>query len=137
MTMYPAPPPVPVDALRIRQALGRRWWGPPEPFDVPGLHLGPYGWVIPHKAANGHVIVTPSVEDDEEWIHASMAFEDRLPTYDEMKLLHRAVFGDGWAYQVFAPPAEHVNIHANALHLFGRLDGAAVLPDFTRGTGSI
>jgi hypothetical protein len=33
---------------------------------------------------------------------------------------------------VFAPPSEHVNIHDHALHLWGRLDGARVLPDFGR-----
>jgi hypothetical protein len=47
------------------------------------------------------------------------------------------VFGDRWAYQVFAPPADHINLHNFALHLWGRLDGKPVLPDFTFGTGSI
>ena len=40
------------------------------------------------------------------------------------------MFPEGWAYQVFAPPWAHINIHPNALHLWGRLDGANVLPDF-------
>jgi hypothetical protein len=60
-----------------------------------------------------------------------------VPDYADLKLLHTAVFADGWAYQVFAPPVKHVNIHEHVLHLFGRLDGSPVLPDFTCGTGSI
>ena len=43
--------------------------------------------------------------------------------------MHRAVF-PGYAYQVFAPPESHVNIHGNALHLWGRADGKPILPEF-------
>ncbi|TQK29408.1 hypothetical protein [Arthrobacter sp. SLBN-53] len=53
-----------------------------------------------------------------------------MPTYDELGRLHRAAFGDGYAYQVFAPAAQHVNIHQNALHLWGRADGPPCLPEF-------
>lgn len=53
-----------------------------------------------------------------------------MPTYDDLCLLHRAVFKDGYAYQVFAPPSRHVNIHQYALHLWGRSDGKPVLPEF-------
>lgn len=118
------------DALKIRRKLGKFTWGPPRPF-------GPDGWVFGHAAGQGSVIITCAPHSGEDWVHASMAFPTRLPTYDDLKLLHRAVFGDGWAYQVFAPPSEHVNIHEHALHLFGRLDGKPALPDFTDGTGSI
>jgi hypothetical protein len=31
---------------------------------------------------------------------------------------------------MFAPPAEHVNIHERALHLWGRVDGSPVMPNF-------
>lgn len=54
-----------------------------------------------------------------------------MPTYDDLVMLHRAVFGlDSYAYQVFAPQRQHVNIHNFALHLWGRADGRAVLPEF-------
>jgi site-specific DNA-cytosine methylase len=36
---------------------------------------------------------------------------------------------DGWAFQVFAPPSDHVNI-AQVLHVWGRADGARIHPDF-------
>ncbi len=116
--------------LEIRRRLGRGDWSTPTPY-------GPDGWYFVHLNGDASVIVSTGDHGDVEWIHASIARTDRLPSYEDLKLLHAAVFGDGWAYQVFAPPSDHVNIHEHALHLFGRLDGAAVLPDFTDGTGSI
>jgi len=63
-----------------------------------------------------------------------VAYKDptRMPSYNDLKRMHRGVFGDGHAYQVFAPAAEHVNIRSNALHIWGRLDGLPVLPNFGR-----
>jgi hypothetical protein len=120
-----------LNALRIRRSLGHREWDAPAPY-------GPDGWTFAHRAMPGSIIVSCApAEDGQEWVHASIAWQYRMPTYDDLKLLHRAVFGDGWAYQVFAPGSEHVNIHQYALHLFGRLDGRPALPDFTRGSGSI
>jgi hypothetical protein len=75
--------------------------------------------------------------DEHEWVHASMTGAEDVPTYAELGILRQAVYGDGWAYQVFAPADQHVNIHQRALHLFGRLDGKPALPDFTFGSGSI
>lgn len=66
----------------------------------------------------------------DEWMHASLSLQDQMPTYDDLVLLHKAVWPDGWAYQVFAPPEHHINIHAYALHLWGRPDGRAELPNF-------
>jgi hypothetical protein len=81
--------------------------------------------------AEGSVIVTQADWHNEEWLHASMAFEARVPTYDELVILHEAVFGPKrTAYQVFAAADRHVNIHAHALHLWGRADGTLELPDF-------
>lgn len=116
--------------LLIRRALDRLAFRAPEPF-------GPDGWLYRRFDDDGQVIVTCSDYHGADWIHASIAHPDRLPDYDELALLHRAVFGAGYAYQVFAPPSDHVNVHAYALHLWGRRDGAAALPDFTLGTGSI
>jgi hypothetical protein len=94
----------------------------------------PYDVSLVHPASGLSVIAStaPHPETpDVEWVHASIANRDgRTPTYDELKALHAAVFGDRWAYQVFAPPGRHVNIHANALHLWGRADGINALPDF-------
>ncbi|WP_037141732.1 DUF7694 domain-containing protein [Rhodococcoides fascians] len=119
-----------IDALQIRAKLGRRDYLPPQQF-------GPDGWRFVHARHNGSVIVSAFEWDDNtEWIHASMTRRDATPSYEDLKLLHRAVFGDGWAYQVFAPERGHVNIHEHALHLWGAADGSIQLPDFGR-LGSI
>jgi hypothetical protein len=119
-----------VDGLRLRRVLGRDTYHPPTPF-------GPDGWQLVRRDHLGAVIVTVADHPDGvEWVHASISRRDEDPSYADLKTLHRAAFGEGWAYQVFAPPAEHVNIHEHVLHLFGRLDGAAVLPDMTCGSGS-
>lgn len=79
----------------------------------------------------GSVIVSQSEWGGVEYLHASLALQLRTPSYEELALLHRAVFGrKRYAYQVFAPGAQHVNIHENALHLWGRADGRPVLPEF-------
>lgn len=62
------------------------------------------------------------------WTHVSMTRRDSVPSYDDLCALHAAVWPDGWAYQMFAPPSHHVNIHPYALHLWGRSDGRPVLP---------
>ena len=123
--------PTSLDALKIRRLLGRGNWSTPERF-------GPDGWRFIALDGSGSVIVTCAPQNDgHEWVHASVAWADHMPTYEDLKWLHAAVFGDGWAYQVFAPPRDHVNIHEYALHLWGRLDGTPALPDFTHGSGSV
>lgn len=114
-----------VDGLRLRRILGRKYWLAPEPF-------GPDGWALISRDNTASVIVSAADYDGIEYIHASVASADHttMPTYDDLCLLHKAVFGDGYAYQVFAPPSQHVNIHEAALHLWGRADGKPVLPEF-------
>lgn len=112
-----------LNALGIRRRLNRTVWATPRPF-------GPDGWVLPNVHEDGGIIVTVAVHDGAEWVHASIAFAVRMPTYDEMVALHRAVFPDGWAYEVFAPPTDHINIHEYARHLWGRLDKKPALPNF-------
>ena len=115
-----------VDILRARNILGRKLWSVPEPF-------GPDGWQLWRVDGDGTVIVSVADHDDGvDWLHASIAHPDRLPLYEELVILRTAVFGDGWAYQVFAPPTSHISIHDYALHLWGRLDGLPALPDFGR-----
>lgn len=123
-----------IDILRIRKELGRKTWGVPTPF-------GPDGWRMDNLrtddlAPRARIIITagpsfdPDFDTDVDWLHASMSKSDGVPTYQELVDLHRAVWGDGWAYHVFAPSADHVNIHATALHLWGRPDGRKLLPNF-------
>jgi hypothetical protein len=111
--------------LAIRKRLHPAVWGPPSEF-------GPAGWLFQNRTEIGQVIVSVADHGDGDWVHASVAFRDRLPDYGELVVLHRAAFGDGYAYQVFAPTSRHVNLHEHALHLWGRRDGTNVLPDFGR-----
>lgn len=105
------------NALEIRRRLGRDDWGIPKQY-------GEDGWGFLHKRQLSSIIVSRGVFDGISWTHASISHVDHMPTYEDLKLIHHAVWQErGWAYQVFAPPDDHVNIHANALHLWGRLDG--------------
>lgn len=85
--------------------------------------------MVAHDRRSSVIISVARFEDGEEWVHASIAHDDRVPSYEELVALHKAM-GGGWAVQVFAPPADHISIHPNALHLWGRLDRSRIHPDF-------
>lgn len=105
----------------IRKGLGSKWKAA-----VPCLG----GWRFNRYDQSAHVIVSAAVwTDGIEYVHASIAKPDSMPEYEDLVLLHEAVFR-GYAYQVFAPPERHVNIYAYALHLWGRADGDNILPEF-------
>jgi hypothetical protein len=123
-----------LDALAIRRRLRKHdpGWNVPEPW------WGGAGWSFTHTSGEQSCIVSCADYDGTDWVHASITGPGAVPDYYTLKVLHRAVWGDnGWSYQVFTPTEEHINIHEHALHLWGRLDGKPVLPDFTRGTNSI
>ena len=98
--------------------------------------IGPDGYGCRFGKRNkvfGSVVVTRAEhEDGIEWLHASITRIKQMPSYRDLVALHMAVFEDGWAYQLFAPPGDHVNIHDTALHLWGRADGKPALPNFGR-----
>jgi hypothetical protein len=139
-----------LDPLRIRQRLGRK------EFRVP-REISPGMWAFEPTEGPEGLLVLVTVDEEiagwprgegVSWIHASCSRRRAVPSYADLTHVHRAVFGDGWAYHLFAPPAEHIDGSQAisipgtgrsmfCLHLFGRLDGKPVLPDFTRGTGHI
>ena len=124
--------PSTLDALAIRRRLGRQAWGVPEPF-------GPDGWRFRdlHTRFGSILVSAAPLPGLGQWVHASIA-RDVMPSYDDLALLHHAVWGTtGWSYQLFTPEATHVNIHEHALHLWGRPDGRAELPDFGSVLGMI
>lgn len=119
-----------IDVMRVRRVMGRDEWGAPQPF-------GPDGWLLAHATdpAAGSVVVSASDFEDggPVWLHASISRGPLMPTYEDLRALHRAVWGTtGYAYEVHAPESQHVNIHPNARHLWGRADGKPVLPEFGR-----
>ena len=123
-----------VDRLRMMRRLRKLWphlhIGLPEPFGPSGVDVR---LLKPEAlAVAGSVIVTQcSHAEYGEWVHASIAWTDHMPSYEDLTALKDAVFGpEREAYQVFPPASRHVSIHDYALHLWGRADGSAVLPVF-------
>lgn len=113
-----------IDALRIRRRLGRKDWLAPQAYGV-------NGWQFWYRHEKGQLFVSVRFDLDPMWLHASVAFADRLPTYEEVCLVKWAVFENRYAYQVFTPDEQHVTFHNHALHLWGRLDGVPALPEFS------
>lgn len=111
---------------RVHVKLGGRWF--------PGVTFGPDGFSTSETGGRGRTVIVSCADHDGpsagEWVHASVSRPTSLPSYHDLTALRAAIWPDGFAYQVFAPPSRHVNIHARALHLWGRSDGANVLPDF-------
>jgi hypothetical protein len=128
MTAEPAiPEPAIVDGKHLRAIMGRKLWYPPTRYPGP---TDP-GWFMVREGGTGSIIVSAAPFDGVLWIHTSFSRITQVPTYEELGRLKWAVFADGWAYQVFAPAAHHINIHPHALHLWGRADGQPDLPDFS------
>jgi hypothetical protein len=104
----------------------------------PPLSFGTRGWAFRHVSHRQSILVTRQRTGGIDWLHASMTDVGQVPSYEQLCALHRIVWGTtGHAYQIFVPLVEHVNVHPFALHLFGRFDGARMLPDFTDGSGLI
>jgi hypothetical protein len=122
-----------INALELRKRLGRQWV-------FSRMQFGGGSWVL--ECGNDSIIVTDGLAIDDRggpvrmWRHASISRADRMPDYADLVMLHKAAFGDGWAYQVFAPPSAHVSGAAiggkalHTLHLWGLVDGEPVLPNF-------
>ena len=126
------------DVLAIRRRLGADRWSPPRTGPGPtGVHFIRYDSCRTLIITSSDVAPIADIAGQHAgvvWLHASIAVQPdgpEVPSYAELAEVHRAVWGDhGWAFQVFAPPAHHVNIRGNALHLWGRLDGTRIHPDF-------
>lgn len=82
------------------------------------------------------VICTGNVESDgKRWLHVSCSRRNRLPSWEELRLVKDTFIGkDRKAISVLPCEGEYVNDHPFVLHLFSCLDGDG-LPDFrTEGT---
>jgi hypothetical protein len=119
------------DAIDPAAIVDRLNAGPPRRrFDVAstGEQLWRFKERVPPRLALG-VMVSLVWRDEVPWLHASCWRNRVMPAYDDLKLLHAAVFGARHAYQVFVPPDEHYSGHDTTLHLWGRVDGRRCLPD--------
>lgn len=78
------------------------------------------------------VIETRGEHEGHTWLHVSLSYRLRLPTYGDMIEVKRIFVGDEReAYQIFPRRERHVSIHDYCLHLWCCLD-AQLLPDFGR-----
>jgi hypothetical protein len=76
--------------------------------------------------------------DGRRWLHLSMSYADRLPSYSEMTATMRAIMGnDAVAIHFLAleSQSEWINVHEFCLHWWHCVDGSP-LPDFSRGVGA-
>lgn len=125
MTVQPDPWKGAGNRLARELKLPGRWQM--EPF-------GPDGRRYVHAASPfTSVIATRAEHDGQEWLHASIAHPDRMPTWEELKAVKVALIGAArFAYLVFPPAWQYVNQHPYALHLWSRWDDSdgAALPDF-------
>lgn len=98
------------------------------------------GAVYAYRAIEGFMTVILSVareEDGRRWLHVSLARPERLPSWDDLRMIKDLFIGkDKLAVQVLPPTSNWVNEHPYCLHLFHCLDGA-ITPDFTRGHGTL
>lgn len=79
------------------------------------------------------VILSGGYRGDQQWLHVSTAWTNRLPTWEEFREVRETFFGDDLvAIQVFPPKAEYVNVHRFCLHLYARVDERTV-PDLRIG----
>lgn len=103
------------------------WQEVPFPFDSPFSGCRRYV----RKGDKLKVLFSADRHEDERvWIHVSMSFKNRVPSYQDMCDVKRLFIGPGRkAIQVFAAESDHVNIHPNCLHIWA-CDGSDGLPDF-------
>lgn len=91
------------------------------------------GWALRH--ANGlRVLIDCSLKNDGKWwVHVSYSRKSWTPTQADGVMVKRAFLGDRYAYAVFPPQENYVNIHAHCLHLWALVDDkdGAVLPEFS------
>lgn len=66
------------------------------------------------------VLVSQDLTDDgEHWLHVSISRENRLPSWDDLKLAKDIFIGrQNEAVQVLPADRDYVNLHPNCLHLW-------------------
>lgn len=106
----------------------------------------PAGWSVVENRFDGskylnarsRMAVIASVEehDGQRWLHVSCSFPDRLPSWDDLKMVKETFIGrEALALQVLPPETEYVNLHPYCLHLWARIDGVRPVPRFTGSRG--
>ena len=94
-------------------------------------HYGTFGdetcgaFQIPH---NSNYFICVAAQGG-GWDHVSISLKNRCPSWAEMDHLKRLFFKpDETAMQLHVPPAQHINCHPFALHLWRPQQGEIPLP---------
>lgn len=70
--------------------------------------------------------------DGKPWVHISVSRKDWTPSHADMALVKQAFIGERYAYAVWPPRDQYVNIHKHCLHLWALAEGdGRVLPEFS------
>ena len=88
---------------------------------------------------NGLFVITSLQKelDNNFWIHVSLSRKNKLPSYNDVKLVKNTFIGkDKKAIQIFPEEENHVNLMPYCLHLWHCVDKDP-LPDFTHGTKNL
>jgi len=85
------------------------------------------------------VIVTIDEEvDGRTWLHVSLSFPDRLPTFKDVRSVKRIFMGKyHYAAMIFPPEKYYVNQNPFVLHIFACPNDEWPLPEFTRYQGTL
>jgi hypothetical protein len=108
-----------------------------------GLAFPPLGWRILQPWGFGYalgsntglraIIDCSQKDDDRWWVHISISRQSRTPTHEEMAAAKVSFLGNRYAYAVYPPVEQYVNIHAHCLHLWAVIDvgDGRILPEFS------
>jgi hypothetical protein len=108
----------------------------------------PSEWVLKSEDPYGRtwacgdmlIVASAAIEDDNAvWVHISLSYPGKLPTWDDIKGVRNVILGSNrWAYQVLPPDDQSINIHPYCLHIWAPWDeDDDLMPDFARGGKTI
>jgi hypothetical protein len=84
------------------------------------------------RVPDGLRVIESFEQLDEAWLHVSASYENRLPSWEDMREVKETFCGKKReAYIVLPPEERYINDHKYVLHLWCAIDGP-VLPDFRR-----
>lgn len=92
-----------------------------------------FGYALQHRNGLRAIIDCSQKSDDRWWVHVSVSRATRTPSHEDMCLVKTAFLGDRYAYAVYPPRSQYVNIHQHCLHLWALVseDDGRALPEFS------
>lgn len=114
-----------------------------------GLSFPPIGWKVVQEWGNGYAlqdltglraIMDCCRKDDEQfWLHVSVSRAKAIPSHLDMARVKSAFIGNRYAYSVWPPEENYVNIHPNCLHLWCCVNDSdgRILPEFSADLGGV